>query len=472
MSTTHQHIQRPNSLWEDTLSADERCAEEPLESSMSADITIIGAGLTGLWSAYYLSQQLPDADIVVIDTAGVGFGASGRNGGWASALLPMGLERIEREHGRDAATQLQTEMHSTLDEIQRVLAAESIDAAEQRGGTFTAARSAPQLKRVAHEVSTYQRFGFGDEYHFLNGAAASDVCNMSELAGAMFTPHCIAVNPAKLTHGIGRAVVRNGVRILSPVRATALGRGSVTTDRGTISTKYIVQATEGYTSDIDGQHRNMVPLYSMMIATEPLPDDMWDTIGLANRPTFDDTRHLIVYGQRTADGRLAFGGRGAPYHFGSAIRPTFDTNTTMRNRIRAALVDLFPAVRDARITHHWGGPLGIPRNWACSVHANWSDGIVTAGGYVGDGVSATNLFGRIVADLITEREHDSGQHDRSDLLRLPVVGPLSRRWEPEPIRWMGINAGRVAARFADMSEHRTGKTSRFLGGVIDGLLRR
>ena len=154
MSSTHQYIQRPNSLWEDTLSADDRCVEEPLESSIRADITIIGAGLTGLWSAYYLSQQLPDADIVVIDSAGVGFGASGRNGGWASALLPMGLERIEREHGRDLATQLQTEMHSTLDEIQRVLAAESIDAAEQRGGTFTAARSAPQLKRVAHEVST------------------------------------------------------------------------------------------------------------------------------------------------------------------------------------------------------------------------------------------------------------------------------------------------------------------------------
>ena len=165
---------------------------------------------------------------------------------------------------------------------------------------------------------------------------------MSELAGAMFTPHCIAVNPAKLTHGIGRAVVRNGVRILSPVRATAFGRRSVTTDRGTISTKYIVQATEGYTSDIDGQHRNMVPLYSMMIATEPLPEDMWNTIGLANRPTFDDSRHLIVYGQRTADGRLAFGGRGAPYHFGSAIRPTFDTNTTMRNRIAPRSSTCFP----------------------------------------------------------------------------------------------------------------------------------
>ena len=154
MSSAHQHIQRPNSLWEDTLSAGGRCAEEPLESSIRADITIIGAGLTGLWSAYYLSQQLPDADIVVIDSAGVGFGASGRNGGWASALLPMGLERIEREHGREVAKQLQTEMHSTLDEIQRVLATEGINAAEQRGGTFTAARSATHLTTPAISSST------------------------------------------------------------------------------------------------------------------------------------------------------------------------------------------------------------------------------------------------------------------------------------------------------------------------------
>jgi glycine/D-amino acid oxidase-like deaminating enzyme len=249
-------------------------------------------------------------------------------------------------------------------------------------------------------------------------------------------------------------------------------RGFVDTDKGSIATKYIVQATEGYTSQLANQHRNMVPLYSMMIATEPLTDDVWATIGLSDRPTFDDTRHLIVYGQRTADGRFAFGGRGAPYHFGSAIKPTFDTNNTMRNRIHQALIELFPTIRDAKITHHWGGPLGIPRNWACSVNANWEDGVITAGGYVGDGVSATNLFGRIVADLIASRELDHGQHSPSELLRLPVVGPLSRRWEPEPIRWIGINSGRLAARIADRSEERTGRKSRFWGGFIDGLLRR
>ena len=472
MVTSSDRVQRPQSLWEDTLLEEERCAEAPFDGSLTVDITIIGAGLTGLWSAYYLADKLPDASIAVIDAHGVGFGASGRNGGWASALLPMGLERVQREHGRDAAISLQSAMHDTLDEIEQVLQHEHIDAGAHRGGTITAARSAPQLVRVAHEVKTYEKLGFGDDYQLLDAQSARNVCNMSELRGALQTPHCIAVHPAKLTHGIGRSVLRKGVNVLAPVRAMNIRRGFVDTDKGSIATKYIVQATEGYTSQLANQHRNMVPLYSMMIATEPLTDDVWAAIGLSDRPTFDDTRHLIVYGQRTADGRFAFGGRGAPYHFGSAIKPTFDTNNTMRNRIHQALIELFPTIRDAKITHHWGGPLGIPRNWACSVNANWEVGVITAGGYVGDGVSATNLFGRIVADLIASRELDHGQHSPSELLRLPVVGPLSRRWEPEPIRWIGINSGRLAARIADRSEERTGRKSRFWGGFIDGLLRR
>lgn len=464
--------ERPHSLWEDTLIDAERCAEQPFGESITADITVIGAGLTGLWSAYYLADKLPDASIAVIDASGVGFGASGRNGGWASALLPMGLERVEREHGRDSAIALQTAMHNTLDEIEHVLDREQIDAEAQRGGTITAARSAPQLARVTHETDTYERFGFGDDYTLLDRHTAAEMCSMSELVGAMYTPHCLAVHPAKLTHGVARAVVRKGVRIYAPVRALSIRRGFVDTDNGSISTKYVVQATEGYTSQLPGQHRNLVPLYSMMIATEPLPDDMWESIGLEHRPTFDDTRHLIIYGQRTADGRFAFGGRGAPYHFGSAIRQTFDTDATMKDRIHQALVELFPVTQEVAVTHHWGGPLGIPRNWACTVNADWDKGVITAGGYVGDGVSATNLFGRIVADLIADREYDAGRNPHSELLRLPVVGPLSRRWEPEPIRWIGINAGRVAARVADRSEHQTGKESRFWGGVIDGLLRR
>jgi glycine/D-amino acid oxidase-like deaminating enzyme len=227
----------------------------------------------------------------------------------------------------------------------------------------------------------------------------------------------------------------------------------------------VIVATEGYTSRLPGRRRDHLPIYSMMIATEPLPNEVWDEIGLADRPTFADARHLVIYGQRTADGRLAFGGRGAPYHFGSRIRPDFDTDHRVRDHLIDALHDLFPAVRGAAITHHWGGVLATPRDWTCSVSYDHRTGIGTAGGYVGDGLATTHLAGRTLAMLIGgERDHD--------LLRLPWVGHRSRRWEPEPLRWIGVNIGRIAAARRDDAERRTGRPSRFWSTTMDVLLRR
>ena len=175
---------------------------------------------------------------------------------------------------------------------------------------------------------------------------------------------------------------------------------------------------------------------------------------------------MIIYGQRTADGRFAFGGRGAPYHFGSAIRPEFDTDDAIRVLLESSLRELFPQIGDVAITHHWGGVLAAPRDWTCSVRFDRSTGLATAGGYVGDGVSTTNLAGRTLAALITESDDPEG------LTRLPWVGHRSPKWEPEPFRWIGVNVGRAAARRADHAEHRTGKRSVVWGGLIDQLLRR
>jgi glycine/D-amino acid oxidase-like deaminating enzyme len=203
-------------------------------------------------------------------------------------------------------------------------------------------------------------------------------------------------------------------------------------------------------------------VYSLMIATEPLPEPVWEQIGLAQRPTFGDYRHLIIYGQRTADGRLAFGGRGAPYHLGSVIRPEYDRVPAVFGKLRQTLTELFPAVAGAKITHSWGGPLGIPRDWCASVGLDPASGIGWAGGYVGDGVATTNLAGRTLADLVLGRD--------SALTRLPWAGHRSRRWEPEPLRWLGMNAGLQAMSWADRQEARTGRQSavaraagRFLG---------
>jgi glycine/D-amino acid oxidase-like deaminating enzyme len=226
----------------------------------------------------------------------------------------------------------------------------------------------------------------------------------------------------------------------------------------------IVRATEAYTTQFADRHRDLIPIYSMMIATEPLAEQQWASIGLAERPTFADGRHLIIYGQRTADGRLAFGGRGAPYHWGSAISPSFDTDRRVRDLLAASLFDLFPSIAGTSITHHWGGPVGVPRDWHCSVTFDRTIGVATAGGYVGDGLATTNLAGRTLADLIT----GTG----SDLVALPWVGHRSRRWEPEPLRWAGVNLGRRAAAAADRSEARTDRPSFVWGTVLNALLRR
>jgi glycine/D-amino acid oxidase-like deaminating enzyme len=189
-----------------------------------------------------------------------------------------------------------------------------------------------------------------------------------------------------------------------------------------------------------------------MIATEPLSADAWDQIGLRRRETFADLRHMRIYGQRTADDRLAFGGRGAPYHFRSRTDPAFDRVRRVHSGLREVLVDLFPVVKDFDVTHEWGGALGVPRDWYASAGFDRSQRLAWAGGYVGDGVSTTNLAGRTLAQLITGNE--------SDLTRLPWVGHRSRRWEPEPLRWLGVNGGRLLMTTADRAEARSGKPAR------------
>jgi glycine/D-amino acid oxidase-like deaminating enzyme len=223
----------------------------------------------------------------------------------------------------------------------------------------------------------------------------------------------------------------------------------VTKTRGRVRAPVIVQATEAFTVDLPGRHRDVIPLYSLMIGSEPLTPSQWEHIGLAARPTFNDARNMIIYGQRTADGRIAFGGRGAPYHFRSRIDPRFDRDERVRTILVAAVRDLFPVLGDVEFPYHWGGPLGVPRDWQCAVRYDRSAGLAMAGGYVGDGVSTTNLAGRTLADLITGRD--------SDLVRLPSVQHPLRRWEPEPLRWLGVNIARRAAAGADAAESRSGR---------------
>ena len=464
------------SLWSDTLPDAERVSGTPLDGDVEVDVAVVGAGLTGLWTAWYLLDADPSLRVALVERESVGFGASGRNGGWCSALLPMSHDRLARRYGGAAAVRMQQAMHDNVAAIgtfvERRAPARSGGASGgasgifHRGGTLDLARNRPQQRRLAAEVEHRHQLGFGeDDYRWLDADEARRRCLATDVLGALWTPHCATVHPLRLTHLVARAVADRGGRIHEHTEGTRIDERRVVTDRGTIRAEVVIRATEGYTCQLPGERRTVLPIYSLMIATEPLGDDTWERVGLDDRPTFADGRHLVIYGQRTSDGRLAFGGRGAPYHFGSAIRPEFDTDARVRDRLTRTLHELFPATRSAAVTHHWGGVLAAPRDWTCSVRFDRRTGFGTAGGYVGDGVGTTHLAGRTLAALVTG-------NDDHDLVRLPWVGHRSRRWEPEPARWLGVNLGRTAAARADAVERRTDRTSRFWVGLMDAVMRR
>lgn len=442
------------SLWWDTLPDDLRTPlGSPLPGAADADVAIVGAGYTGLWTAYYLIRADPSLRIAIVEAEQAGFGASGRNGGWASALFPASIAALAKRSSRDAAIRMTRAMQATVDEIGAVAAAEGWDIGWAKGGTVVAARSPLQRDRARAEIDEWRSWGFGeDDYAYLDADDAARRIGATDVLAATYTPHCAAIHPARLARSLAREVVAAGVRLYEQTPAIAIEPGVVRTAHGDVRAPIVVRATEGYTRTLAGEVRTLAPVYSLMLATEPLPDAVWQDIGLGQRETFSDGRRLIIYGQRTADGRLAFGGRGAPYHFGSRISPEQDRDPAVHAALWRVLTDLFPAVAGASVTHTWGGPLGIARDWWASCGLDRATGLAWSGGYVGDGVGTANLGGRTLADLILDR--------RTDLIDLPWVGHSSPRWEPEPLRWAATNLGLRVMTRADTVEERTGRPSR------------
>jgi len=424
-------------LWMDQVVADgdDLAPRPPLDGDTEVDVAVVGAGFTGLWTAYHLLRGDPGLRVLVVERQVAGFGASGRNGGWCSALFPASEAALTRRHGRGAALAMGAAMRDTVDEVGKAVAAEGIACDWVKGGTIALARTPVQLRRARAERG------------FVPVEEATALVGATRVLGASYTPDCARIQPARLVRGLARAVERRGGRIVEATTATAVGPRRVVTDRGVVTAGTVVRATEAWSAQL--APRSVVPVYSLIVATRPMPAAFWDAAGLAGGQTFTDHRHLIVYGQRTADDRLVFGGRGAPYHWRSRIAPAFDRDERVFGGLRAAARDLFPALRPSDFSHAWGGPLGIARDWHAGV--GHTDGFAWAGGYVGDGVGTSHLAGRTIAALVLGRD--------DPVTRLPWVGHRSRRWEPEPLRWLFVNAGLRLMTAADTEERLTGRPS-------------
>ncbi|SOE73071.1 Glycine/D-amino acid oxidase [Streptomyces sp. OV198] len=420
---------------------------EPLPGDATADVVIVGGGYTGLWTAYYLKKAAPFLRVTVLEQKFCGYGASGRNGGWLYNGI-AGRDRYAKLHGHEAAVRLQKAMNETVDEVVRVTAEEGIEADVHQGGVLEVAYTPAQLARLkafhAHELS------YGEKDRELYGARETvERVRVADAVGSTWTPHGARLHPVKLIKGLAAAAEALGVTIHEKTPVTEIRPKHAVTPYGTVRAPYVLRCTEGFTASLKGQKRTWLPMNSSMIATERLTAEQWATIGWEGRETLGDMAHAYMYAQRTADDRIALGGRGVPYRFGSRTDNDGRTQQATIDALHEILVRFFPSLAGVRVAHAWSGVLGVPRDWCATVTLDRSTGLGWAGGYVGSGVATTNLAARTLRDLI---QQDSGQAGPTDLTALPWVGHKVRKWEPEPFRWLGVQGMYATYRTADRRE--------------------
>jgi glycine/D-amino acid oxidase-like deaminating enzyme len=424
------------------------------------DVAIVGGGFTGLWTARELKRRDPELRIAILEKSVCGYGASGRNGGWASGLFPLSDQAVVGRFGMESFTHQRLVLQGAVGDLGRSIAEDAINADFVHGGTMTFARSEIQAARLVDGVSAAREFGVtADDLNWLDGGAMRARGFVDRALGATFSPHCARLNPAHLVRGLSDVVERLGVSIFEDTAVARIVPGrrgrqpEVITVGASVHADYVVRATEGFTSTLPGERRTVAPIYSLMVATEPQSRSFWEQFGFAGYETFADDRHLIIYGQRTSDDRIAFGGRGSPYHFGSTVEERFDSNSKVFETLEKTLRDLFPSL-EGSITHQWGGPLAMTRDLMPSVLVNHESGMASAGGYTGDGVVLSYVAANALADLLTAPDIETAH------TRLPFVQHRNKRWEFEPLRWAGINVGLGLATWADRMEERRGKESR------------
>lgn len=431
---------RDVSFWFDTLGQAVQ-ARPSLPGPIDVDVAIIGAGYTGLWTAYYLKVLSPDTSVAILEAETAGFGASGRNGGWLKGSM-AGEDMYLAQQSADKREMCYGLLHGIVDHVRDILIQEDIQCDFQKGGVlFAAARYPEQLALVRQHLERLRQAGHGeDDYRWMDVKELSQQVRMHKPYGAIFSPHCAVVNPAELVRGLAQAVERRGASIYENTRVHDIHDRTIVTAKGNVRAKWVVPAVEGYAGSIRGGAGLILPVQSQIIATEPLSASQWDELGLESRPAFSDGGRLITYGQRSADGRLIFGARGG-YRFGAKPRNDFTLEGPESELRKKLMVELFPALSGVRVTHGWGGTMGMARRFAPHAVCDLRSGLATAGGYGGGGVGAANLFGRTLADLILER--DTALTQMPWVIQGTTPRQALRKWEPEPFPWLayrGIQA--------------------------------
>jgi glycine/D-amino acid oxidase-like deaminating enzyme len=438
-----------NSLWQKGQSIKCRPA---LSGSKSFDVAIIGAGFSGLWSAYHLKQLQPELKIAIFEKEYVGFGASGRNGGWASAEYPTSSKRLIKEHGIESYKALRDAITKSIDEIGQIAKQNNWQINYAKGGSLVFARNKAQLSRISIELD--------NEHTFLNKSQTQELINIPSALGAVYTPHCAALNPFELARSLGSYLEGIGVEIYEKSAVTKILDKKLEINGYEITCPISIRATEAFTPR-SWMGNRQIPIYSLMVATEPLPSDVITQIRNNQRATFQEACHLITYAQITGDNRLAIGGRGVRYKLFSRLSERSEIDNRMHSALERRAKSWFPQISQAKFEYRWGGAVALTRRWQAYLNFDRASGRAEIGGYVGDGVTLSYLVAKSLATQISNLKTPA----------LPFIDQKIGRWEPEPIRYLAVNAGFKATVMADFEEKITNRPS-LLAAIIDPLINR
>lgn len=441
--------------WRQIIDDDGAPAQRPpLQGHTQADVCIVGAGYTGLWTAYSLLRENPELSVIVLEAEVAGYGASGRNGGAVIAQLNGSRAFWTKVGGgREAAIAMERAAQDAISRVGEAVEREEIDCSYNKAGVLMAARSELEEHHFKQSVEEDRLWGFGpDDSRYLPASELAERIHIDGALGARFSPHCASIHAGRLVRGLARVVEKLGGVIHEGSRVTAISPHLARTAAGSVEAKFVVRATEAYTESIESEKGRIVPVYTAMIATDPIPDDLWAQIGWSNREALL-AEHPFLHLQHTADHRITIGGddNRVPYTWGSSNRADGPVPEKVAQQYHRELIKLFPPLRDITISQTWQGIFGTSRLWAPSVTLDPVTGVGTAGGYVGEGVAISNLPGRTMADLILGRD--------TELTRLPWVGLKARRWEPEPLRYVGAQLIWGMRTLGDRRERKTGKPS-------------
>ena len=439
------------SYWLET-SGDDLTPRPGLNGSADVDVAILGAGYTGLWTAYYLLRQEPALKVAIVEREISGFGASGRNGAWCTSGFPTSMDTLAKTWGRQTAVDMHQAMVDSVDEIGSVDRRHGLDIGWHKAGMLMVARGPAQLPSVRAVAETFSRFGLDDEVVLLDKEQTDQRIRITETLGSVWMKETAVIHPGKLVRGLARVVEQMGATIYEQTPVTGFAGGpkpALHTDRGHLRAQIIALCGEAYMSQLPGVGRQLIPVYSLITLTEPLSEADWAEIGWQNRECVDSCRNTVDYLSKTSDGRILFGGRGAPYHFGSRIRDSFDRHAETHEMLKTNVRTWFPRLKDVKFSHTWGGPLGWPRDFMPVFSFDPRANVASSRGYTGNGVATANLGGRTLADLILGKETSRTQ--------LPPVAHKSPNWEPEPFRFAGVRYVQRAYWNIDMKAERTGK---------------